>query len=164
MMPDVSSKGRPVISASGLAKLEEELNHLKVVKRKEIAEQIKTAISFGDLSENAEYDEAKNEQARIEGQISQLENMIRLAIVVDSEDVSTDEVGVGSVVHVHDVDTGREMEYTIVGATEADPLSGRISNESPVGAALMGARVDGEVSFAVPDGMRTLKVLGIRRE
>lgn len=163
-MAESNGKGRPVISADGLAKLEEELNHLKVVKRKEIAEQIKTAISFGDLSENAEYDEAKNEQARIEGQISQLENMIRTAIVVDKDDISTEEVGVGCIAHVQDVDSGREMEYMIVGATEADPLLGRVSNESPVGAALMGAKKDEEVSFAIPDGIRTLKILEIRRD
>lgn len=162
-MVEAGAKGRPVISADGLAKLEEELNHLKVVKRKEIAEQIKTAISFGDLSENAEYDEAKNEQARIEGQISELENMLRNAVVVDHTDISTDEVGIGCIARVQDLSSGREAEYKIVGATEADPLSGRISNESPVGAALMGAKKGKEVSFAVPDGIRTLKILDIRR-
>ena len=150
-----NNKGRPVISADGLAKLEEELSYYKLVKRKEIAEQIKTAIAFGDLSENAEYDEAKNEQARIEGHISQLENMLRTAVVVDHTDVSIDAVGVGTLVRVQDMK---------IGATEADPLEGRISNESPVGAALLGAKTGGEVSFAVPDGMRTLKVLEIRRD
>ena len=163
-MAEASAKGRPVISADGLARLEEELNHLKVVKRKEIAEQIKTAISFGDLSENAEYDEAKNEQARIEGQISQLENMIRTALVISNSEISTDEVGVGCVVRVRDVDSGREAEYSIVGATEADPLTGKVSNESPVGAALMGAKKEMEISFAIPDGIRTLKILDIRRD
>lgn len=163
-MSEANWKGRPLISADGLAKLEEELNHLKLVKRREIAEQIKTAISFGDLSENAEYDEAKNEQARIEGQISELENMLRNAVVVDHNDISTDEVGVGCIVRVKDVDTGREMEYKVVGATEADPLAGRISNESPVGAALIGAKKNGEVSFAIPDGIRTMKILEIRRD
>lgn len=162
-MSDSSVKGRPVISPDGLAKLEEELNFLRVVKRKEIAEQIKTAISFGDLSENAEYDEAKNEQARIEGQISQLENMLRNAVIIDHKDMSTEEVGIGCIVRVKDISSGRETEYTIVGATEADPLAGRISNESPVGAALMGAHKDKEVSFAIPDGIRTLKILNIRR-
>lgn len=163
-MSEANSKGRPVISADGLVKLEEELNYLKVVKRREIAEQIKTAISFGDLSENAEYDEAKNEQARIEGQISELENMLRNVVVVEQSDVSTKEVGVGSIVRVQDVDSGQEIEYKIVGATEADPLSGRISNESPVGAALMGAKKGKKVSFDIPDGTRTLKVMEIRRD
>lgn len=163
-MSEANGKGRPVMSADGLAKLEEELQNLKLVKRKEIAEQIKTAISFGDLSENAEYDEAKNEQARIEGQISQLENIIRTAIVIDDTEISTDEVGVGSIVRVKDVDSGRENEYRVVGATEADPLSGRVSNESPIGAALLGNKVDDEVSFAIPDGIRTLKILEIRRD
>lgn len=160
---EANGKNRPVISADGLAKLEEELNHLKVVKRKEIAEQIKTAISFGDLSENAEYDEAKNEQARIEGQISHLENMIRNAVVVEASEVSTTEVGVGSVVRVQDVDSGKETEYQVVGATEADPLAGRVSNESPIGAALMGGKKGKKVSFNIPDGTRTLKIMEIRR-
>ncbi|MDR0898161.1 MAG: transcription elongation factor GreA [Oscillospiraceae bacterium] len=162
-MADTTNKGRPVMSADGLAKLEEELNHLKLVKRKEIAEQIKTAISFGDLSENAEYDEAKNEQARIEGQISQLENMLRTAIVVEGDAVSTEEVGIGSIVNVKDVDSGRETQYKIVGAREADPLAGYISSESPVGAALMGAKPTQEVTFEIPSGMRTLRVLSIHR-
>lgn len=164
MMTDVNGKNRPVISEEGLAKLEEELNHLKVVKRREIAEQIKTAISFGDLSENAEYDEAKNEQARIEGQISEMENMIRTAVVVADKAISTKEVGVGSVVRVQDVDSGKEIEYKIVGATEADPLKGRVSNESPIGAALMGEKKGKKVSFEIPDGTRTLKILEIRRD
>lgn len=163
-MSDANTKGRPVISSEGLIKLEEELAHLKLVKRKEIAEQIKSAISFGDLSENAEYDEAKNEQARIEGQISELENMIRVAIVVDHTVLPTDEVGVGSIVRVQDMDTGREIVYYVVGATEADPLAGRVSNESPIGSALIGAKKGKEVSFSVPDGIRTLKILEIRRD
>lgn len=163
-MAEASGKGRPVISAEGLAKLEEELSVLKLVKRKEIAEQIKTAISFGDLSENAEYDEAKNEQARIEGQIAHLENMIRTAIVIDDRDISTDEVSVGSIVVVVDVDTGREAEYRVVGATEADPMTGRVSNESPIGAALLGNKREDEVSFVIPSGMRTLKIIDIRRD
>lgn len=163
-MVNANGKSRPVISADGLAKIEEELSHLKVVKRREIAEQIKTAISFGDLSENAEYDEAKNEQARIEGQISELENMLRNAVVVEDSEIPTKEVGVGSVVRVQDVESGRETEYKIVGATEADPLAGRVSNESPVGAALLGSKKGKKVSFTVPDGERTLKVLGIRRD
>lgn len=156
-------KGRPVISQDGLAKLEEELNYYKLVKRKEIAEQIKIARGFGDLSENAEYDEAKNEQAKIEDHITQLENMLRTAVVVDHTDLSNDKVGVGSTVKVRDNASGFEAEYKIVGATEADPLEGRISNESPVGAALIDAKLGQEVTFAVPDGMRTLKVLEIRK-
>lgn len=163
-MAEANGKNRPVISVDGMAKLEEELNHLKVVKRREIAEQIKTAISFGDLSENAEYDEAKNEQARIEGQISELENMLRNAVVIDNDAISTTEVGVGTTVRVQDVDSGREIEYKIVGATEADPMSGRVSNESPVGAALLGAKKGKKVSFNIPDGTRTLKILEIRRD
>lgn len=156
---------RPVISADGLVKIEEELNFLRTVKRREIADQIKTAISFGDLSENAEYDEAKNEQARIEGQISELENMLRNAVVVADSEVSTSVVGVGSVVRVQDTDSGREIVYKVVGATEADPLAGKVSNESPVGAALIGAKKNKKVSYEIPDGtVRTLKILEIRKD
>lgn len=159
-----SMKGRPVISADGLAKLEEELNYYKLIKRKEIAEQIKVARGFGDLSENAEYDEAKNEQAKIEDHITQLETMLRTAVVVDHAELTNDQVGVGSRVRVRDTASGFEMEYKVVGATEADPLSGKISNESPVGGALIGAKPGEEVTFAVPDGLRTLKVLEIMKD
>ena len=152
------------LTPDGLKQLESRLEFLKNMRRREIAQELQEARSHGDLSENAEYDEAKNEQARIEGHISQLENMLRTAVVVDHTDVSIDAVGVGTLVRVQDMKTGREVEYKIVGATEADPLEGRISNESPVGAALLGAKTGGEVSFAVPDGMRTLKVLEIRRD
>lgn len=163
MPSENAMKNRPVVSADGLAKLEQELNLYKTVKRKEVAEQIKQAIAFGDLSENAEYDEAKNEQSRIEGHISYLENVIRNAIVIDADDVSTEVVGVGSVVTVRDAKTGFESEYQIVGATEANPLEMKISNESPVGDALMGQRKGQEITFAVPDGLRTLRIVNIRR-
>ena len=155
---------RPVISSDGYAKLEEELNYYKLVKRKEIAEQIKVARSYGDLSENAEYDEAKNEQAKIEDHITQLENMLRIAVVVDHTEVSSDKVSVGCRVKIYDEATGFETEYKIVGATEADPLEGLISNESPVGAALIGKKEGEDVTIAVPDGMRTLKVLAITKD
>ncbi len=158
-MADTKSKGRPMLSQEGLARLEEELNHLKLVKRKEIAEQIKLAKEYGDLSENAEYDEAKNEQARIEGQIAQMEEMLRTAVVVNEEELHQDTIGVGTKVKVLNVQTGVETVYQLVGANEADPLSGKISNESPVGAALIGKRTGDEVTFAVPNGMRTLKVI-----
>lgn len=160
---DKDIKSKPVISADGLAKLEQELSFYKTVKRKEIAEQIKQAISFGDLSENAEYDEAKNEQSRIEGHISYLENTIRNATVIDAADVSTEIVGVGSVVKVVDTKSGLESEYRIVGETEADPMEDKISNESPVGAALMSQRKGANVTFSVPDGLRTLQIIEIRR-
>jgi len=160
---DIDNRNKPVISAEGLRKLEQELLHYKTVKRKEIAEQIKQAISFGDLSENAEYDEAKNEQSRIEGHISYLENTIRTAVVIEAADVSTEIVGVGSIVCVLDTHTGVESEYRIVGETEADPLEDKISNESPVGAALMNQRRGANVSFSVPDGLRTLQIVDIRR-
>jgi transcription elongation factor GreA len=163
MATESTTKNRPVVSAEGLQKLEQELNLYRTVKRKEVAELIKTAIAFGDLSENAEYDEAKNEQSRIEGHISYLENTIRNAIVIDAADISTEIVSVGSVVKVRDAKSGNESEYTIVGSTEADPLASKISNESPVGEALMGQRKNADVTFIVPDGQRTLKILEIRR-
>jgi len=162
-MADV--KNRPVVSTEGLNKLEQELEYYRTVKRKEVAENIKQAMSFGDLSENAEYDEAKNEQARVEGHIKSLENTIRNAIVIDAADVSTEVVSVGSVVLVQDAKSKDEVEYQIVGETESDPFAeiAKISNESPVGAALLNQRRGAAVTFPVPDGLRTLQILDIRR-
>jgi transcription elongation factor GreA len=157
------NRGKPVISSEGMKKLEDDLNHYKTVRRREIAEQIKQAISFGDLSENAEYDEAKNEQARIEEHISYLENTIRMAVIIDTADLSTDIVGVGSIVVVRDLKSGNEFEYKIVGETEADPLDGKISNESPVGKALIGQHRGETVTMPVPDGLRTLQIADIKK-
>ena len=152
------------MSAARQQELQDELTYLKTVREKEVAELIKEARGFGDLSENSEYDEAKNEQAKIEDHITQLENMLRIAVVVDHTEVSSDKVSVGCRVKIHDEATGFETEYKIVGATEADPLEGLISNESPVGAALLGKKEGEDVTIAVPDGMRTLKVLAITKD
>jgi len=152
-----------ILTAEGIAKLEQELNYLKTVRRKEIAERIKKAISFGDLSENSEYDEAKNEQAFIEGRIVTLENMLKNAKVIDDEDISTEEVTIGSTVKLLDIELDEIVEYTIVGSAESDPSSNRISNESPVGKALLGQKIGSEVEVSVPDGVIKFKILEIKR-
>lgn len=152
-----------ILTYEGLKKLEDELEHLKSVKRREIAERIKSALSFGDISENAEYDEAKNDQAFVEARIAHVENMLKHAKVIDEDDINTDVVSLGTKVRVLDLDEKDEVEYTIVGSTEADPSSFKISNESPVGSALMGKTVGSEVKVVVPDGMISLKVIEIHK-
>ena len=152
-----------VMTYEGIRKLEEELEYLKTTKRKEITEKIKVALSFGDLSENSEYDEAKNEQAFVEGRILQLEAMLKNASVVDESEISTDTVNIGAIVKVKDFDFDEEVEYTIVGSAEADPMNFKISNESPVGSALMGKKVGQIVEVPVPDGVSKFEILGIRR-
>lgn len=151
-----------VMTYEGVKKLEEELEYLKTIKRVEIKEKIKVARSFGDLSENAEYDEAKNEQAFVEGRIAQLENMLKNAQVVDEADMSTEKVSVGSIVKVKDYEFDEEMELTIVGSAEANPMDNKISNESPVGRALIGKKVGDIVEVPVPDGVSKYEILEIR--
>lgn len=152
-----------LLTQDGYNKLEEELEYLKAVKRKEVAERLKVAISFGDLSENAEYDEAKNEQAKLEEQILKLDEKLRKAVIIDESQIDLDIVMVGSIVKLYDFDFDEEIEYSIVGSAEADPFEGKISNESPVGKALLGARVGETVEVQVPDGVSKFKVLEIRR-
>ena len=156
------------ISAKALEKrskkLEEELEYLKTVKRKEITEKIKVALGYGDLSENSEYDEAKNDQAFTEGRIIQLENMLKNAVVVDESEIPKDKVSVGSIVKVMDYEFDEEVEYTIVGSAEADPMNFKISNESPVGSALIGKKVGDVVEVAVPSGVSKFEILEIRRD
>ncbi len=151
------------LTAEGLKKLENELDELETVKRKEIAERIKQALAFGDISENSEYDEAKNEQAQLEERIAKLEMVLRNAKLIDEEDITTDVVGVGSRVVVNDLEYDEEMEYTIVGSAEANPFEGRISNESPVGNALLGKKVGDIVEVHVPDGVIKYKIVTITR-
>lgn len=153
-----------LMTYEGVKKLEDELEFLKTVKRKEITEKIKVALGYGDLSENSEYDEAKNEQAFTEGRIIQLENMLKNAVVVDESEVPTDKVSVGSKVKVKDYDFDEEVEYAIVGSAEADPMNFKISNESPVGSALLGRKVGEVIEVAVPGGMSKFEILGIRRD
>jgi transcription elongation factor GreA len=152
-----------LLTPEGVAKLEHELIQLKTVRRREVAERIKQAIAFGDLSENSEYDEAKNEQAFIEGRIVTLENMLRNARIIDDEDISTDEVSIGSTVKLLDVEFDEVIQYSIVGSAEADPLQNKISNESPVGRALIGKPVGAEVDVNVPDGIIKFKILEINK-
>lgn len=151
------------LTEDGLRRLEDELDDLKTVKRKEIAEKIKQALSFGDISENSEYDQAKNEQAQLEDRIAKLEMMLRNAKIIDEDDISTDMVGIGSKVLVKDLEFDEEMEYTIVGSAEADPYNGRISNESPVGSALLGHKSGDIVDVVVPDGIIKYEILTITR-
>lgn len=152
-----------VMTYEGVKKLEDELEYLKTTKRKEITERIKVALGYGDLSENSEYDEAKNDQAFVEGRIMQLENMLKNATVVDETDVSTEIVSVGSIVKVKDYDFDEEVEFTIVGSAEADPMENKISNESPVGRGLVGQKVGAIVEIPVPDGVSKYEILEIRR-
>lgn len=152
-----------VLTYDGLKKLEEELENLKSVKRREIAERIKQALSFGDISENSEYDEAKNEQAQIEGRIIQLEAMLKNVKLIDEDEVSTESVSLGSKVVVLDVEYNEETQYHIVGSTEANPSNHKISNESPVGKALIGAKVGETVEVNVPDGILKFKVIQITK-
>ena len=131
-----------ILTQDGLKKLEDELENLKSVKRREVAERIKVAIGYGDISENSEYEDAKNEQAFIEGRIITLEKMLRNARIINNDDINTDVVGVGNTVIVEDLEFGDTMEYTIVGTAESDPLNNKISNESPVGKAIIGKQKD----------------------
>ena len=153
-----------IMTYEGVKKLEEELEYLKTVKRKEITEKIKVALGYGDLSENSEYDEAKNDQAFTEGRIIQLENMLKNEVVVDESEIPKDKVSVGSIVKVMDYEFDEEVEYTIVGSAEADPMNFKISNESPVGSALLGKKVGDVVEVAVPSGVSKFEVLEIRRD
>jgi transcription elongation factor GreA len=151
-----------ILTPEGLEKLKDELDYLARDKRREVAERIKEAREFGDISENAEYDDAKNEQAMLEQRIAQLEEKLRLATVIDAKDVTTDVVQVGSIVHVKDEKTGKSTKYTIVGSAEAKPTENRLSNESPVGRALMGRKRNEVVSVSVPRGpARKLKITKI---
>ncbi|MEA4853989.1 MAG: transcription elongation factor GreA [Christensenella sp.] len=152
-----------VLTHQGVKELEEKLEYLKTVRRLEIAEEIKVARAFGDLSENAEYDEAKNEQAKIEGEIVMIEKMLRSATVVDQDDVDVQRVNVGTTVKVYDKDFDEEVEYKIVGSAEADVNSGKISNESPVGRALLGKKIGNTVKVEAPGGIIKLKILDIHR-
>lgn len=152
-----------ILTYAGLQKLEEELHDLKVNKRKEVAGKIKEAREQGDLSENAEYDAAKDEQRDIEARIEELEKILKNAEVVVEDEAETDKINIGCKVKVFDVEFDEEMEFSIVGSTEANSLKGKISNESPVGRALIGAKVGDTVSVESPSGIMEYKVLSIER-
>jgi transcription elongation factor GreA len=150
-----------MLTPEGLVKLKEELEHLTTEKRREVAERIKDAREYGDISENSEYDDAKNEQAMLESRIAALEEKLRSATVIDQSDLSTDQVQVGSVVNVKD-DKGKSFKYTIVGSAEADPKENKLSNESPIGRALVGRKRNETVKVSLPNGKeRELKITKI---
>ena len=151
------------LTYEGLKERERELEYLKTEKRKEISEKIKVALGFGDLSENAEYDEAKNEQAEVELKIVKLEKMLKNAKVIDEEEISTDVVSMGIKVKVLDIDMEEEDEYHIVGSEEANPMENKISDESPVGRALIGAKVGDVVTVEAPNGSFEMKILEISK-
>lgn len=151
-----------ILTPDGLTKLKSELEYLSTEKRREVAARIKEAREFGDISENAEYDDAKNEQAMLEAKIAQLEEKLRAATVIDSKDVAKDVVGIGSAVHVTDAKTGRSDTYTIVGSSEANPAERKLSNESPVGKALIGRKRGETATVVLPNGsQRELRIARI---
>lgn len=152
-----------LLTYAGLKQLEEELHNLKVVKRKEVAQKIKEAREQGDLSENAEYDAAKDEQRDIETRIEEIEQILKHAEVVVEDEVDLKTISVGCKVKVHDMEYDEEIEFKIVGSTEANSLEGKISNESPVGKALIGAKEGQTVSVEMPTGVMEYKVLQIQR-
>ncbi len=152
-----------ILTPEGLHKLEDELDHLKSVKRREVAERIKIAIGYGDISENSEYEDAKNEQAFIEGRIITLEKMLRNARIINNDDVATDVVSIGSTVHLKDLEFGDAVKYTIVGSAESDPMANKISNESPVGRALLGKHQGDVVDVSVPAGTIQYEILQINK-
>ena len=159
----MEDKKEILLTQEGFDKLEAELEELKVTGRKDVAEKLKVAISYGDLSENAEYDEAKKEQAELEEKIIKIENMVRRATIIDEAAIDHSKVTAGSIVKLYDYDFEEEVEYTIVGSTETDPFAGKISNESPIGSALLGKTVGEEVEVQAPDGTVKFKILSISR-
>ncbi|MGE5508426.1 MAG: transcription elongation factor GreA [Chitinophagales bacterium] len=152
-----------LLTSEGLEKLEKELEHLKTVARREVAEHIKQALEFGDISENSEYEDAKNEQAFIEGRIATIEKMLRNARVIDESTMKKDLVGLGSRVKLKDLETGEVFEYTLVGSAESDPAHDKISNEAPVGRAIMGKKAGTVVDVATPAGVLKYEIMEVRR-
>ena len=152
-----------LLTQEGYDNLENELEYLKTEKRTEIAERIKVALGFGDLSENSEYDEAKSAQADNENKIAELENKIRFARIIDESEIDTKTVQIGNIVTVHDEEFDEDVQYTIVGSTEVDLAQNKISNESPMGAALLGAKKGQVVSVDAPAGVMKYKILAIKK-
>ena len=152
-----------VLTPEGMQKLRDELEYLKTAKRQEVAAKIKVALGFGDLSENSEYDEAKNEQAEVEARINQITDMLKYARILDESEIVSDEVSLGSKVKILDVEFDEELEYTIVSTTEADSNNNKLSQESPVGKALMHGKVGDIVKAETPGGEVEFKILEISR-
>lgn len=157
------SEKEVILTQDGLKKLEEELEHLKSVKRREVAERIKIAIGYGDISENSEYEDAKNEQAFIEGRVITLEKMLRNARIINDDEIDTEVVSIGSKVTLEDVEFGDAVEYTIVGTAESNPSQNKISNESPVGKAILGKKQGSIVDVNVPAGIIQYKIIEIKK-
>lgn len=151
-----------ILTPDGYRRFEEELELLRTVKRKEVAERIKAALAFGDISENSEYDDAKQEQAFVESRVSDLEKILRNARVLEDDEISSERVGIGSIVLLRDLEYNEELEYTIVSSPEANPNENKISNESPVGRAISGQPVGSIVEVSVPAGTLKYEILGIR--
>jgi transcription elongation factor GreA len=151
-----------ILTPEGHEKLKEEIEYLSTVKRREVAERIKQAREFGDIAENSEYDDAKNEQAMLEHRIATLEERLKDARVIDAGDVTTDVVSVGTIVRLRDVDAKETIEYTIVGSAEADPAEYRLSNESPVGRAILGRKKGETVEVSAPRGSLKYKIMDIK--
>ena len=152
-----------ILTQEGFNNLEKELNYLKTEKRAEIADRIKIALGFGDLSENSEYDEAKNAQAENEVKIAELENKIRYAKIIDEKDIDTETVQIGNIVRVLDMEFDEKIDYTIVGSTEVNLAENKISNESPLGKALLGAKKNHVVEVEAPAGVMKYKILSIKK-
>ncbi len=149
------------LTENGLKQLEDELEYLKTKKRKEVSEKIKVALGFGDLSENSEYDEAKNEQAYVEARIVSIENMLKNAVVINENERDTSKVGIGATVKLMDIEFDEELTYKIVGSTEADPENGKLSDESPLGKALIGKSEGESIDVEAPAGVIQYKILQI---
>ena len=152
-----------ILTANGLKKIEQELEQLRTVHRKRVADRIRDSKQFGEFSENSEYEDAKIEQAFVEGRIEEFKKILMHAHVIEEDEVMTDRVGVGSIVKVRDLETSDEWEYTIVGSIEANPSEDKISNESPVGEALLGCAVGDQVQVEIPAGVARYQIIGIRK-
>ena len=152
-----------IMTQEGFDKLEKELNYLRTEKRAEIAERIKVALGFGDLSENSEYDEAKNAQAENEAKIAEYENKVRHAKIIDEKEIDTETVQIGNIIKVLDIEFDEKIDYTIVGSTEVNLAENKISNESPLGKALLGAKKNQVVEVNAPAGIMKYKVLAIKK-
>ena len=152
-----------ILTQEGFDNLEKELEYLRTEKRAEIAERIKVALGFGDLSENSEYDEAKNAQAENEVKIAELENKVRYAKIIDESEIDTKTIQIGNTVKLYDIEFDEDVEYTIVGSTEVDLLENKISNESPMGQALIGAKKGQTIGVETPDGISEYKIKSIKK-